>query len=257
MGESSEPTLDPVLAADQSPAPTPEEQETMHVHKIKPVHGWGEFASEIIIIVIGVFIALAGEQAVEALHWRNEVVEAKDALRAELNHDLGGIYFKLDQQTCIDRRLQELEMWEASLRHGQPLTLTGPIAGPESWTMHSSVWEIVKAGQAAAHMSLPDKLAYANIYDDLQNVSNIAGRERDAWVQLNRIGARPKIDDNALGDISSDIEVIRKSGRNYATNIDDMSSALRRFGIKPDILKGHLPEVRRRLCGSILPSTQQ
>ena len=38
---------DPVPAPDQSPALEPEDQHTMHVHKIKPVHGWGEFASEL------------------------------------------------------------------------------------------------------------------------------------------------------------------------------------------------------------------
>ena len=40
----------------------------MHIHVPKPLHGWRALAGEVGIIVIAVLIALAAEQAVEALH---------------------------------------------------------------------------------------------------------------------------------------------------------------------------------------------
>ncbi len=37
----------------------------MDIHKPKPVHSWREFATEIGIVVIGIAIALGGEQIIE------------------------------------------------------------------------------------------------------------------------------------------------------------------------------------------------
>ena len=42
----------------------------MDIHKPKPWHGRSEFLKEIGTIVIGVLIAIGGEQLVEMLHWR-------------------------------------------------------------------------------------------------------------------------------------------------------------------------------------------
>ena len=55
----------------------------MHVHLPKPLHGWRAFVGEVGIIVIAVLIALAAEQAVEALHWRNEAREFRRAVDRE------------------------------------------------------------------------------------------------------------------------------------------------------------------------------
>lgn len=70
----------------------------MHVHLPKPLHGWRAFAGEVGVIVLGVLIALAAEQAVEALHWRDQTATLRENLHREirddqwnaaLGHDLG------------------------------------------------------------------------------------------------------------------------------------------------------------------------
>jgi hypothetical protein len=43
----------------------------MHIHKPKAVHSLREFLSEIGVIVVGIAIALGGEQVIEWLHWRS------------------------------------------------------------------------------------------------------------------------------------------------------------------------------------------
>jgi hypothetical protein len=55
----------------------------MHVHPPKAVHGWREFAKEIMIIVIGVLIALGFEQVAEEIHWRHKVSEGEERLKLE------------------------------------------------------------------------------------------------------------------------------------------------------------------------------
>ena len=49
----------------------------MDIHKPKPVHTWREFASEIIVIVIGISIALGAEQVVEGFRQRHQVEQDK------------------------------------------------------------------------------------------------------------------------------------------------------------------------------------
>src|SRR3954462_4763459 len=60
----------------------------MHFHLPKPLHGWREFAGEVGIIVIGVLIALAAEQLIETLHWREKVTVAKKSIDYEVNAQL-------------------------------------------------------------------------------------------------------------------------------------------------------------------------
>jgi hypothetical protein len=55
----------------------------MHLHLPKPPHGWREFISEILVIVIGISIAIGAEQTVEWVHHRSEVNEAIVSLREE------------------------------------------------------------------------------------------------------------------------------------------------------------------------------
>lgn len=60
----------------------------MDIHKPKPVHSWREFFSEILVVVTGIAIALAGEQAIEAIHWRHKVEATEASIKSELGDDL-------------------------------------------------------------------------------------------------------------------------------------------------------------------------
>ena len=82
----------------------------MEVHKPKPVRNWREFLKEVGIIVLGVCIALAAEQAVEWVHWRQEVAAARDALRAEIAfNDANAFARRIAYQPCMDRQINEAE----------------------------------------------------------------------------------------------------------------------------------------------------
>src|SRR5262245_23914814 len=87
--------------------PAPEEPQ-MEIHKPKPVHSWRELLTEIGVVVIGVGIALGGEQTVEWLHWRAQVAEAKEVIAAELAHGVEGATIRLRVQPCLERRFDEL-----------------------------------------------------------------------------------------------------------------------------------------------------
>lgn len=81
----------------------------MHVHLPKPLHGWREFLGEVGVIVIGVLLALSADQLVERTTWRKHVAEAKEDLRGELQADLFNAQERVLMESCIDRRLDQLE----------------------------------------------------------------------------------------------------------------------------------------------------
>jgi hypothetical protein len=92
-------------------------------HKHGPLGNWRELAKEIGIIVVGVLIALGGEQAVEAIHHRAEVREVRESLQGEMSFNMASLKDVLEQVSCSTQRLDELERWSTSPQSGHPLRL--------------------------------------------------------------------------------------------------------------------------------------
>ena len=91
----------------------------MEIHKPKPVHNWRELLTEIGVVVIGVCIALAAEQAVEWVHWRNQVTEARQAIASEMAGNLTSAIARLGTQACVESRLDELgQILDSASRSG-------------------------------------------------------------------------------------------------------------------------------------------
>src|ERR1700760_641614 len=82
----------------------------MDIHKPKPIRNWREFLKEYAIIVIGVLTALAAEQAVEWVHWRAQVTEAREVVATELASNLVVAVTRLRSGSCTERRLDELAL---------------------------------------------------------------------------------------------------------------------------------------------------
>jgi len=124
-GGADTPTSDPA----QAPAPKVDavkEEAPMEIHKPKPIHNWREFLTEIGVVVLGVCIALAAEQAVEAIHWHNKVVEARDVIATELSYSVANAIERMAMERCGERRLDAL---------GQILILPRAPAGCRRWAI--------------------------------------------------------------------------------------------------------------------------
>ena len=157
----------------------------MHFHLPKPLHGWREFVGEVGIIVIGVLIALAAEQAVEDIRWRAETRATRDALFSEIRDNLSAANFRAKQEPCVERRLNEIATIFRRHAASQPIVLNGPVGRPMYYGTSRETWGVAVSSQAVAHMPLRQKLDFAYaflIYDNMKDVQN---REQDAWLRLN------------------------------------------------------------------------
>ncbi|HWE99632.1 MAG TPA: hypothetical protein VG248_07530 [Caulobacteraceae bacterium] len=159
----------------------------MHIHKPKVVHGLREFLSEIGVIVLGIAIALGGEQAIEWAHWRHVVAGTREALNHELAFDLGVVQARVDQAPCMARRLTELDTVFERHMIGAPLALKRSFGQPSTPHIRTTVWETAIADQSASHMPLDLKLRYAGVYEAVYWLRDRSGEELAAWTHLNQI----------------------------------------------------------------------
>jgi hypothetical protein len=166
----------------------------MHFHVPKPLHGWREFAGEVVIIVLGVGIALAAEQVVEATHWKHVVEAEGQALEQEVRANEGTLEVRVMMQPCIDRRLAELA--EIFRRHDadQPLGMIGPLGRPTVFTGSNSTLEMATADQSLSHMPLARKQAIFATYGAYDSFIPIANEERSGWRTLQALDHADTLD---------------------------------------------------------------
>ena len=103
--------------------------------RLKPPHGWNAVAWELAIVTLGVVMALAAQQTVEALHDRNTATQTRAEVSEELSSDLMSMVLRSRAEPCIDRRLGELRAlllrWER----------TGTFPTP-TWVAQAPVIEV-------------------------------------------------------------------------------------------------------------------
>lgn len=155
------PSGDGDLAGTDDPVQQAPAGDAMEIHKPKPVHSWGELAREVGVIVIGIVIALLGEQAVEAVHWSRKA----EAVRASLDRELSGdLAFAAEQQTgkvCAARYLDALQtaIVHNDAKAAKALHDLGPPFDTQPW--QSDAWDVALAEQIADHLGRKDLANYA------------------------------------------------------------------------------------------------
>jgi hypothetical protein len=141
----------------------------MHFHLPKPLHGWREFAGEVGIIVVGVLIALAAEQVVETIHWRDTAAAARESLGEEMQNEYFAASEMAMAQPCIDRQLQLLEAAVLAPEPFRPVpsysegAMTFTFRAPSRAWSHD-VWQSVSNDGTAAHFDRTTRLGLASFY---------------------------------------------------------------------------------------------
>lgn len=214
--EAGEHGIAPPTAAD--PASSEQTAEvTVEIHKPKPWHGWREFLKELGTVALGVGIALAAEQCVEWVHWRNQVADARQAIATEMAFDVQAAIGRLKEQDCVERRLDELgQIVDAASRSGN-LPPVGMIGAPPLHQWNSGVWESVLTSQAASHFPRQNlsRLASSYNYVQLANVEHIS--ETEVWGRLSAItGPGRRFDPASEAELRRDLSLARQYGRNLA-----------------------------------------
>lgn len=204
----------------------------MHFHLPKPVHGWRQLVGEVGIIVVGVLIALGGEQVVEALHWRHQVEGFRDVVHREIAADLGSYEYRMKQNACVKRRLDELEKWLAGWRAQEPRTLARPIGSPSSLSLDTSVWESRDAN-LVSHMPIAERMIIGRLYDEFANNEAHRLDERETWLQLAEYDGAPTLDNRELMRLRGLISRARFRDNRITSNATIYLRDAAKIGVQP------------------------
>jgi hypothetical protein len=204
----------------------------MHFHLPKPLHGWRAFAGEVGIIVLGVLIALTAGQLVESTKQRSELRELRSAVDNEIAYDLGTYQARMDQDRCVNSRLEELARWLQSWRDGRPMKLVGTIGAPRSAQPGTNVWAS-RDPAIMAHMPLEAKLAYGSMYDAFANNEVQRLDERMTWFEIAEFDGARRLDDHSMMRLQGLITRAHWRADSLTHNARGMIAGAEQMGIKP------------------------
>lgn len=163
----------------------------MDIHKPKPVHSWREFASEIMVVVVGIAIALSGEQLIEAIHERQVASEARDQVRTEIATDLAVLGNRVRAEACIAKRMTELR---AAIANGDTPAYVAPnqVGRPSMWANQSGRWQAAAQAGRVALFPSKEQGGYSFIYSELAQVMAVEADEAQQWSRLQALEQVPR-----------------------------------------------------------------
>ncbi len=169
----------------------------MHFHLPKPLHGWRAFVGEVAIIVLGVLIALAAEQAVQSIEWRQKV----DAAVADMNNELGSgdgpeAYERLVLHDCVATHLERLRASVELGDRSESRKLIDQFWLPNR-TWDSLARDAANTADVAAHMPHQRMLQYRIAYEMVPDMQRLAEKE---LADLGRLRALPSSGDQLTQD---------------------------------------------------------
>lgn len=184
-------TEEPRAAADGEPSPA-DAEDAMHIHRPKGLTGLREILTEIGVIVIGIAIALGGEQALEAWHNHRLVEHGQAALRANFTLLLRWNAELEATKGCVADRVREVRaiLDSAGARHELPRIGPMPKPVPHPWEL--SAWDEMVASQAASHIPPDQAFLIAGIAHSARNAQVVDYGEVDAWSELGALSGAPR-----------------------------------------------------------------
>ena len=203
--------------APPQPMDAVKEDAPMEIHKPKPVHGWREFLTEIGVVVLGVCIALAAEQAVETIHWHNKVVEARGVIATELAGNLSNSIRRMRTEHCTEQRLDALaQIVDAASRSGT-LPPVGDIGVPPLVQWTSGAWDSVVASQTATHFPRQQLAELATIYGFVRKADGFNLADANVWAELyTMVGPGRRLDPSAQDRLRAALSEARYDNRTLA-----------------------------------------
>jgi hypothetical protein len=207
----------------------------------RPLHGWHEFFNEIVIVVIGVLLALAGAQLIETIHSRSEVASFREAVDHELGRDLGIYQSMMPWRACVTRRTNELERFLVDARAGRHDPLARPIGRPFMQTFYFSAWD--EKGDVADLLPLDQRIGYGEVYDEFRENEKVLLNEIDAWRSLAQFEQPLPLDVASQLRLRELLSRVEQYNEVTPDNYDYIVTLARPLGIHPirDSIVVHVP----------------
>ena len=171
----------------------------------QPIHSWKDFLLHLLTITIGLFIALTLEAAVESMHHRHMVREARQSLRREIvdNHKLyANNVLKLQlNRSQLSHDIDQLR----ELRDGRKLDSPNLSWGWDWNSYRDAAWKTARESGAVSYMDSDLISTYSTVYSqqDYVNATAVAILNEES-----RVGASLEVARDAAKLNSTEIETL-------------------------------------------------
>jgi hypothetical protein len=222
----------------------------MDVHTPKPVHSLRELAREIGIIVIGVLIALGGEQLVVAVNRAYEARATEEALRQEVGNGLINAAERVMVGPCLSARLAELSqavnqgaVWRANpwspantpvpFWFGRlPRVYRAPI---RPWNNNS--WQAVTSSGGAAHLSEEQLRHYGLYYREIEQLRETQAREGELIAAIQPLAYDQALSADKRVEMQATLAALDRTNDVMTLGAAALIEGARRNGFAPDRAK--------------------
>jgi hypothetical protein len=137
--------------------------------RLKPPHGWNAVIWELAIVTLGVLIALAAQQVVQAWEWRQRVAVVRQSIMAELANNRARWEADVAEARCTLGEIDELDQWVAKGEARGTAPVLRSIGSGNLFWMHKASWSLAANSQTLDHFPLDEQLAFARLYDGIEN----------------------------------------------------------------------------------------
>lgn len=218
---------------------------------------WRNDLRELAIVVIGVFIALIAQQAMEAWDWRQKVAAADDAMMSEVFYDdAPEMVQRASMQRCINGQLDGIRSAvEANAPRADVSGLIDRLYVPFV-TYDSVAHANATASDVSTHMDHTRQGIWTGVYGMMPAIDAASAQESTDVAQLRALrragaaGLTAQEQDRVLGSV----EAIRNDGVRMMAGINWAMSVMPQLHGRPDAtrLNGFMKSARLHYGSCIL-----
>lgn len=207
--------------------------------RFAPSMGWRAFWSEILIVVLGVVIALAANEAVQDWNWRNKVKDAEARLQGDIAWAFLWAAEKSASQPCMDAQLTA--MARNVLESGdtlQPMPVVGSLNLQMMVRMPNRpyrfpVWDALLADGTASHFATQRQALFGRISDGMAMSRASEVETRRLGGNLLRMRDPIPLDPVVRADLLADINNLRSLTAYEGLNAKQRMRVIADAGIAP------------------------
>ena len=162
------------MTSESNDVQTPDSAPRSRWRRFSPSMGWRAFWSEIVIVVLGVVIALAANEAVQDWSWRNKVRDSETRLHGDITWTFLWVAEKYVSQPCIDAQLAALSrivLESEDTLKPQPVftanTKVQYVVRMPNRPYRFPTWDALVADGTASHFAPERQAFFGRISDDM------------------------------------------------------------------------------------------
>ena len=177
---------------------------------------WRRFAGELVTIILGVFLALVGQEWLNDRFERKQLHFTEQDLRHEVIKSAQSAYMRLAIRDCLRDELTNLtaalnrdgDRWEPVKRNfaNPPIDRAlQPVFEAPVRPWNSAAWDTAIASNSLTFMPIERVINYVHVYEAIEKIRELQNAEFDSGSRLSLLSVPRRIDPRIRADLLAEV----------------------------------------------------